>query len=248
MRVHLFEFGDLSWFPRPLHNAMTSYLAVTYGLIPAPAHWAKIIAESLDEQGIDNIVDLCSGAGGPIPILQRELAQLGHSNTRINQTDLHAREGVEPLDALSFPHSLTGLRTMFAAFHHFQPPQAKTILRQAAESGQPICIFEATSRTPLAIVSTLFIPLFVLLLTPRVRPLTFTQLLFTYLIPILPFVIAWDGFVSNCRTYTSAEMLAMTREINADSYRWQALDLTIPGVPFPLPALIGRPQKKSAAA
>ena len=35
---------------------------------------------------------------------------------------------------------------MFNSFHHFRPAEAKTVLRDAAEAGQPIGIFEIPER------------------------------------------------------------------------------------------------------
>ena len=42
----------------------------------------------------------------------------------------------------------------------------------------------------------------VLFMTPWVRPLSWQQLLFTYLIPIIPLCYAWDGQASIMRIYT----------------------------------------------
>src|SRR6185436_4078426 len=98
------------------------------------------------------------------------------------------------------------VRTMFSAFHHFQPQGARRILADAFQRRRAICVFEATARTPAAIASTLLIPFFVLALTPLVRPLSWTQILFTYIIPILPLLIFWDGLVSQLRTYSVDEL------------------------------------------
>ena len=78
---------------------------------------------------------------------------------------------------------------MFALFHHFHPEAAQSNLRDAFQNRRPICVFEATSRSAPAIATAILIPLPVLLLTPRVRPLSWTQILFTYLLPILPLLI-----------------------------------------------------------
>ena len=43
-------------------------------------------------------------------------------------------------------------------------------------------------------------------ITPRIKPLSATQLVFTYVIPILPLLIAWDGAVSNARTYSQDDL------------------------------------------
>ena len=49
--------------------------------------------------------------------------------------------------ALAVPERLTGLRTVFTAFHHFRPADARAILESAVRDRQGIAIFEATFRT-----------------------------------------------------------------------------------------------------
>ncbi|HUJ50403.1 MAG TPA: hypothetical protein VLW25_09390, partial [Bryobacteraceae bacterium] len=111
---------------------------------------------------------------------------------------------------------------MFALFHHFRPEAAQSNLRDAFQNRRPICVFEATSRSAPAIATAILIPLLVLLLTPRVRPLSWTQILFTYLLPILPLLIFWDGPVSQLRTYTVAELNEFTSALAAPGYTWEA--------------------------
>jgi hypothetical protein len=59
----------------------------------------------------------------------------------------------------------------------------------------------------------LLIPLLVFLLTPLVRPVSWVQILFTYLVPILPVLIFWDGLISQLRTYSVQELEEFTRGI-----------------------------------
>jgi hypothetical protein len=115
-------------------------------------------------------------------------------------------------------------------------------LRDAFEQHRPICVFEGTSRTPAAIASTLLIPLIVLLLTPLVRPVSWVQILFTYLVPILPVLIFWDGLVSQLRTYSVQELEEFTRDLQSPGYRWEAGLIEIPRMPAGVPYLIGRPE------
>ena len=53
------------------------------------------------------------------------------------------------------------------------------------------------------------VPLAVLVLTPAVRPFRWSRLFWTYLVPVLPPPILFDGVVSCLRVYTPEEMLAM---------------------------------------
>jgi hypothetical protein len=146
------------------------------------------------------------------------------------------------VDATKVPAALPGIRTMFAAFHHLRPEAAQGILRDSFENRRAICILEATSRTPAAIASTLLIPFLVVLLTPLVRPVSLVQLLFTYLVPILPLLIFWDGLVSQLRTYSVAELEEFTREFQSPRYRWETGQIEIPRMPAGVPYLVGWPE------
>ncbi len=43
-------------------------------------------------------------------------------------------------------------------------------------------------------------------MTPFVKPLTWRQIIFTYLIPIIPICYAWDGQASLPRIYTLKDL------------------------------------------
>ena len=256
MRLHLFEWEDQPWFPDFLRSAMTRYLAAAYGISPFPRRWATCLSKLMSRDATTDIVDLGSGSGGPIARVIKELEQAGF-NTSVTLTDLYPhvsgfefgtdegssiRYWPEPVDATRVPAALSGIRTMFASFHHFRPQAAQGILRDAFEQQCPICIFEGTSRTGAAIASSLLIPLFVLLLTPLVRPLSWVQILFTYFVPILPLLIFWDGFVSQLRTYSVQELEEFTRHLQSPAYRWEAGLIEIPRMPTGVPYLIGWPE------
>lgn len=256
MRLHLFEWEDQAWFPAQLRAAMTSYLSTTYGITPFPKLWADCLAKVMKREGVTEIVDLGSGSGGPVELVVRDLAERGFK-VHVTLTDLYPNENrptfgsdagssirywPEPVDATRVPAALPGIRTMFAAFHHFRPVAAQGILRDSFEHRRAICILEATSRTPAAITSTLLIPLLVLLLTPLVRPVSPVQLLFSYLVPILPLLIFWDGLVSQLRTYSVPELEEFTRNLQSPQYRWETGQIEIPRTPAGVPYLIGWPE------
>lgn len=46
------------------------------------------------------------------------------------------------------------------------------------------------------------------------------HLFFTYVIPIVPFVLVFDGFVSSLRTRTPDEVLALMKDCGADMDGW----------------------------
>ncbi|GAB3229320.1 hypothetical protein GCM10027346_14680 [Hymenobacter seoulensis] len=129
-----------------------------------------------------------------------------------------------PIDAADVTTELQGVRTMVGSFHHMEPYTARRILANAQASRQPICIYEISDNsfpTPLWWVSLPMIFLMCLCITPFVRPLTWKQLLFTYGLPIIPFSFAWDGAVSNARTYTLEDLDILISGLEAENYTWE---------------------------
>jgi hypothetical protein len=255
-RLHLFEFEDQAWFPAPLRRAMTSYLVSAYGVTPFPKLWAERLAKLMNRDEVTEIVDLGSGSGGPVPQVVKALEESGY-RVRVLLTDLYPDQGKawtddatryfpQPVDAARTPPELSGIRTMFASFHHFQPEAAKSILRDAFAQRRPLCILEATSRTPGAVASAVLIPILVLVLTPAIRPVSWIQLLFTYLIPILPLLIFWDGLISQLRTYSAEELNEFATDLQAEDYAWETGTIEIPRLPARVPYLIGRPLAPTA--
>lgn len=255
-RVHLFEFTDQAWFPELLRSSALAFLETMYRLSrEASRLFATKILEVMQETNTFEITDLASGATGPILHITQELRQLRGEQTGVTMTDkFPAHSGMEKvaafndpmirylsqsIDATNVPEALSGIRTIFGAFHHFAPDLASKVLRDAFEQRRSIVIFEVAARKFPLLLSSCFLPLIVVFITPLIRPRRVSQWLLTYVIPILPFVIAWDGFVSVLRTYTPDELREMTKDLHAVDYRWEIGELAVKGVPVKVPYLIG---------
>jgi hypothetical protein len=145
-----------------------------------------------------------------------------------NQINRQAGSGISyvphSIDAANVPSDLMGVRTMVCSFHHMKPGTARNILINAKESRQPICIYEISDNSFPTLLWWVALPfnfITALLITPFVRPLTWQQLVFTYLIPIIPLFFAWDGAVSNVRTYTLKDLDVLLQGLSSDDYRWE---------------------------
>ena len=113
---------------------------------------------------------------------------------------------------------------------------------------QGIFIAEATQRRPAALALQALVPLAVLLLTPAIRPFRWSRLFWSYLVPVLPLAILFDGVVSTLRVYTPEEMLAMGQKVGGNEYEWEAGVERPAGSPIPIPYLIGVPRPSGDAA
>lgn len=58
-------------------------------------------------------------------------------------------------------------------------------------------------------------------MTPFVKPLTWRQLVFTYLIPIIPICYAWDGQASLPRMYAANDIDELLNGLGKNNYYWE---------------------------
>ncbi len=258
-RMQLFEFEDFQWFPGWLRECLTNYLLTVHRFLDTPALLRPILERLLQQTGSDSIVDLCSGAGGPMPSVCEGLTAPEGPLSTITLTDkypnLHAagvfngqggaiRYLTTSVDAGAVPKELAGVRTMIGSFHHMPEPVARQILKDAFIARRPFCLYELSDNSSPRALWWLAVPfntVMVVLATPFVRPFTFQQFFFTYVIPVLPFVIAWDGATSNARTYTPDDLRELTRELVAPDYAWEIGVTRKKGYPGNASYLLGIP-------
>lgn len=253
-RVHLAELEDQSWFPDVLRNAGTAYLRLAAELTGQPRYMAPLLAKLMRATGATTIVDLGSGGAGPIADVVALVREEGVDATAV-MTDLYPSETVlggvadasegrvtahpEPVDATAVPASLPGCRTLFNTFHHFRPDAAKAILQNAVDASEPVAVFEVVGRTPPAIVGMLFAPLVVLFAVPFLRPFDWRWLVFTYLVPIIPFFVMYDGLVSCLRVYSVKELDALVASLDAQGYAFETGQVQIGKQPAFVTYLLG---------
>jgi hypothetical protein len=59
------------------------------------------------------------------------------------------------------------------------------------------------------------------LAAPFVRPFHFSRLLWTYLIPVIPLILFYDGVISCLRAYSQEELRDLVSQVGADNYIWE---------------------------
>ena len=80
-------------------------------------------------------------------------------------------------------------------------------------------------RAPLTVALTFALVLLLFLGTPWIRPFRWSRLLWTFLIPIIPAVLLFDGVVSCLRAYSPQELEEVIGKLNVseqrNQYRWE---------------------------
>ncbi len=260
-RLHLLELEDQAWLPGVVRDAATGYLRLAAKVTGQPRRLLPVLRDALQKAGARHIVDLCSGGGGSLVAMVPDLEREG-IDVRIRLTDLYpnaaALEEVsrrsagriefeaDPVDARAVPRQLVGLRTLFNGLHHFRPDDARAVLADAVSAREPIVACEIVRRHPLAIFLILMSPLLVLLLVPFLRPFDWRWLPLTYLIPVIPLVVVWDGVVSCLRAYTQDELRILADTVDAPGYTWEIGQVSLGMPALPATYLVGT-QDRSAS-
>jgi hypothetical protein len=246
VRLHLVEIHDLAACPSSLRDALTDFLAFSENLAGAYDLAGPLLASAVHDTQARRIVDLCSGGGGPwhrlaplvgLPVL---LTDLRPNRRGAGGFSFHPH----PVDARAVPAELDGFRTMFTAFHHFTPREARAILEDAVRRRQGIGIFELARRAPREIAVIALTWLGVVLAVPFMRPWRWSRVLWSYLPPVLPLIGTFDGVVSCLRTYSKAELAGLVQGL--DSYTWDIGDFRGGWSPLRGTYLVGIPKRALA--
>ncbi len=232
-----FEMHDRPWYPRLWRDLVTDALEHTWNTLGSYGAIAPLLRQAMAETGTRQIVDLCSGGGGPWLSLAPALASgLGDgvsvvltdkfpNRAAFARTEAASRGRIrfssEPVDAAQVPEHLRGFRTIFSSFHHFTPEQARAMLADAFQRREGIGVFELAQPRTKTMLLCFAMPALNWLLTPWMRPLGWRRLLWTYLLPVVPFTLWLDGVLSCLRSYSEADMRELVAELRAPDYAWE---------------------------
>lgn len=236
-RLHLFELEDQKWFPKNIRDCMTDLLNFQITCFQIYDPIVPILHQALIKMNTQQILDLCSGGAGSCRRVQEILEKDHGYKTIIKLSDLYPNNNASlrvqalndesisylstSVDATKVPTNITGFRTLFTSFHHFDPHKAHSILQDAVNNDCGIAIFELSERSIRGLILALLSFFIALIFTPFLRPFCWYRLLFTYAIPIIPLSYLFDGVVSQLRSYTQNELLQMAQQVDR-SYFWEA--------------------------
>jgi hypothetical protein len=260
--ARLFEIHEQPWFPQFLRDQFVDSLQMILEVTNTYQPIATLLRSRLEESGSERVVDLCSGAGGPWPSLVRHFEMQGAAPLEVLLTDkfpsttkLQDRESPtakrihflsDSIDATQIPRYLRGFRTLFSSFHHLNPDEARGLLQDSVNKRQAIGVFEAPARHTLTLLSLLLIPIAAWLFVPFRRPFRWSRLVWTYLIPVIPFVLFFDGLISCLRAYSLEELREMASGLESRGYRWEIGEKIGGLLPVRITYLVGYPQNRFA--
>lgn len=247
-RIQAFEFHERAECPGFIRESIVEALGNglrwrgVYDLV-APA-----LADFCARARCAEILDLCSGSGEPAAALLEACDRQGLASPRFVLSDLYPNAAAlaqvaarhprrvewvgAPVDATEVPEEADRAgRTIVNAFHHFPPPIARRILRDAVVKRRAIFIVEAFPGRDLLGLASVYPGLVAgALASPFLaRRDRLLKLLATYVAPVVPVLGTWDALVSNLRVHGERELGAMVRGLGG-AYAWQYREL--PLAPF----------------
>ena len=254
-RREWFELHDHRLFPGFLRDLVTDALEAIWNYTNSYRVIVPRLRAAMEDAGTHRVVDLCSGGGGPWIRLRKQFATTEGFPISVSLTDKYPNErtwtrsrfatGVEfysaPVDARQIPADLEGFRTIFSTFHHFNPEAARAMLTDAVNRHQGIAVFEAAKRSFRRMFATAAVPFLCWRVTPQIRPLRWSRILWTYLLPIVPITLFVDGILSCVRAYSLEDLRELTEGLGGDDYRWEIGEQS--GGRIGITYLIGRPLK-----
>lgn len=235
-RHHLFEIEDMLWFPSTFRNLITDILEFLVVRFQIYEPVVPFIRDVMQHMKTNQIIDLCSGGSGPWSQIQTQL-QEQQEDVSVTLTDkypnMRAIEKIkkcpgrkiqylsESVDAMNVPANLKGMRTIFSAFHHFEPDAAREILQNTVNSRSAIGIFEFTEKRLDRVPLALFLPLLVFLVAPFIKPRTFRNIFWSNIVPIVPLLFTCDAIISHATTYTPEDLKELIQGIHSQGYEWK---------------------------
>jgi hypothetical protein len=232
-----FELHDSPRYPGFLRDMVTDGLEHTWNTLDMYRSIAPLLQRAVVASGARRVVDLCSGGGGPWLSLAPELKDAEGRPVAVVLTDkfpnLSAFERTravsggridfcaEPVDATAVSGDLRGFRTIFSAFHHFTPEAARAMLADAFAKREGIGVFELAQPKAKTMALCFGMPALNWLLTPGMRPLGWRRVVWTYLLPVIPFTLWMDGILSCLRSYSLNDMRELVQGLDAEDYRWE---------------------------
>ena len=239
MNFRLFEFEDKAWLPNTVREGMTDYLRFILNIGNFYEPVTPLIIQLLKRTGSIGVVDLCSGGGGTVEQIQKNIKIQCHQHVPFVMTDkfpnLNAYKFIQQktmgkityfsgsVNAMQVDDSLNGVRTIFSAFHHFDNDTAKQVIGNAVTAREGIAVFDGGDKNIFFILFiTLLHPIAFFLLTPFLRPFKWSRLLLTYIIPVIPLCTVWDGIASVVRLYTPEKLLMIAKSVDNTNYCWEA--------------------------
>jgi hypothetical protein len=238
-RKEAFQFTNQPWFPSTLRLLSDEFLDFMVTLPRANRPFLPLFDELLahskaralvafDGQDGGGLVHIASEVGGPRNgELSVILTDEQWSPARVKREEALAARPVEVLTCSAREAAERfqgkGIGVYINSFHRLGRGADRAALANLVDRNLDVFVGEGNNNSLWQVVGmTVFVPTLMFLLTPFVKPFRLSRLLFTYLLPVMPFVTVWDGLAALLRLHRPEELEALAKSMGRTDYVWRA--------------------------
>lgn len=205
-RRQLIQITSQPWFPRFLKECVFEFLTWFVNRVNAAAPFLPIVEKALCYSSDMIAVEGCNGAGF------ETLEPLLPDHVNVHKFGLK-----------NFSVTEKGIYTFVNHFHQLSVDEARGTLQSIVDRNQSVLVLEGNNDSLWqAFGMTIIVPLTVLLTAPFVRPFRIERIIFSYLIPILPLVTLYDGFIALFKLYNPQDLMELVSPLERPGYKWNA--------------------------
>ncbi|MCQ8129164.1 hypothetical protein [Methylomonas rivi] len=232
--MRLFEFGDLDGVSNLYHIYLREYLVFFYKVFGYYKLWVPSFSNFIKRVGKNKYLECCSGAGEPLTLIDSQLDknEVGLVNyllsdirpnpdvvNKFNQNQLSRFRYIEnPVDVTQDLDKFDCPKIFINSFHHFSKKQVEKILINNFKNKNEIVVLEYVSNSLLGYLSMTVGPLVVFLTLPFLVKLRHLPImaLFTYVFPLFPLMMLWDGIVSCLHEHSVEDLKQIVNKLGLD--------------------------------
>lgn len=238
-RKQAFQFTSQPWFPSFLRKQVDEFLDFMVRLPRANrpflplfdellAHSKARVVVGFDGQDGGGLAHIASEVGGPRNAeLSVVLADERWSPARVERVEELAARPVEvltcPAREAAERFKGRGVGVYINSFHRLGRGEDRAALAELVNRDLDVFIGEGNNNSLWQVVGmTVFVPVLMFLFTPLVKPFRLSRLFFTYLVPVIPFVVVWDGLAALFRLHRPEDFEALAKSVGRSDYVWKA--------------------------
>lgn len=220
--MFLKELEDYPWFPSYLRKMQLEYV----GWISVQLGLYRPLIVVVQNFPSNQWVDLASGSGWPAFYLQKNTSpQVQYILTDLypgsvsDEVKKQVKIEPEPLNLLTFQPQHRKQYTLFNAFHHFSSAQQKEFIKKMKTAKASCIITEVLEPSLVCLIQVTLAALIVQPLTAwAIQPLTLGRIITTYLLPIQPITVMWDGWISVLKSKTTEQYKELVSDLADNQY------------------------------
>jgi hypothetical protein len=248
MHLLTFEFNDSPKCPKFIRESILEVLGDSIRNAGVYDVLAPRFSRFCEDVGAREILEFGAGSGESTAVFLDAILAGTVKPPHIYISDLYPMADVMAQTCRRYPAQFTAItesvdlcnppatpphdmRMVLSAFHHFDTEIAQSFLRDSQEKGVAVFIAEPFTKTLKS-----FFPLFIHGFTSLARNGIFARkmrglkFLFTFLVPLIPMCLLWDGLISMIRMYDERGFQEIVDSLpkSKQDYKWHYVEVPVP--------------------